>query len=319
MLTCILSGSALAEEDASPELSIRCVYDSFRTLTHATTLKIGERLYLENATGKQESATFLGYQEKAQQYLFVMDHEGEIKVVPSYRLIDSPDKAQKLLEISTQEGPTCAAHSTRNCLEFLELLGLLPHSKLRTLLLSSPEELFQVLKDNVSSEAWDRRYQELFPNHQASLITQTTPDAWLSRIKALGFTQADQRAALLNNAGLAVTITHDASEVEAHLRNGLPVILDVPIRVKESLKVHGGRLSDRDIPVRLMPTTPDDPYYFGWHSVLAVGLIEGGNQVGKKVLVLDSKWGQLNLWDLDAVERAIQGEHTMAASLIRPK
>lgn len=225
------------------------------------------------------------------------------------------------MDVPVQVGPTCAVHSAINCLKFLAASGMLPESSLKHLLDTDPAELFRLLHQHVSAESWENDFQALEPG-TPSLFVDFSANAWIQRFQRMGHTQADRRARLFEAEGLSVEIVHSIDRLLAHLRAGYPAFVDIPVRpelppsfVGEPIRATGSGV------YRFGPSYAGDPRYFGWHSVLAIAVIDvsgAGERTNPYVLVLDSATGEPRLWRADEIEPALALPYSMTASLVTP-
>src|SRR4051812_40509528 len=92
--------------------------------------------------------------------------------------------------------------------------------------------------------------------------------------------------------GLRVEITSSTEALMKHLKSGKPAFLDVAIsREPQRLAQTGAPGNERLTSHVFFPVHHSDPKYFGWHSVLALGVIETGPVKGK-ILIMDSAFGR---------------------------
>lgn len=217
---------------------------------------------------------------------------------------------QELPTIQKQDGPSCAVHSTYNCLKYLNERSLLESRDLKVLMDTRPEEVFHYLDETVSALSWRQRRQRYEASKpRKGFFGEIWHDIWNAPPS-----QSTIRQAIFRGNGIRFREARKASELAEHLRSGRPAIIDLEVafETRPITDLETGEMTEA---TELVPAGPSNSA--GAHSVLALHSIKTG-LFSSGVLVLDSYSGLPSVWDEAAIQRARKTHTAAVITLVAP-
>jgi hypothetical protein len=183
----------------------------------------------------------------------------------------------ELPAITAQTDATCAAHATMNCILFLQKTGT-ANSHTFEVLTSNLNEVLSLMKSKL--------YQEFDFGSQKS-----------------------HQEALFRKYGFSVKSSTSVQELKNHLRHGDPAIVSSWVHpTTRPVRRSGGEIENaKAVKPGLHPDSPRTSLRDGFpkpgplgagHDVVAIAYLDGGWFANGKIVILDSAYGQLDVWDL---------------------
>lgn len=290
LLLFLLCFSLLAWGDDDP---LACVRVIARILPTESILRATDEATLLLENNEKREVRFLGnvdhrfYFWDSKTGFFLHVAENKARVTPEFSNTPLGKRQIQEVKITCQVGGSCAAFSTLNGIERTNELGFLLHALKEAKEFYDPVAMLAEVQHDEMNFVFRARFR---------LGTRYDPP------KQVLFQQN-----YLRKKGLTAGLTTRMRDVDAHLAKGLPAILNLRVKWDEPTKfqeiIPGG--------VLLKPT--DGPEFFkpdphgevgSGHSVLAVGLLQNTRK-DKKILIADSAFGNLALWDYNETARAL--------------
>lgn len=194
------------------------------------------------------------------------------------------DSIQPFLNPTAQTGHDCVPHALGRCLTILKQLNGIRNLALSDTI-SDSKILISFLNKFVSAEA------------RAEMVENV--DGWR---KFFVPGQNQMVAILLKNLDVKFEQTTSVRKLRSHLAKGFPVLITNRVKLSEfeisDLSKNTSSVYDSTIPAKLSEA-------YGAHGVAAIGIIEPGWFKDPMILVLDSSFGNFEIWNLSDIKKSL--------------